>query len=387
MSNKYEEIMSRITEITDQPYETAKRKKEEKGQKTIGYFAMHFPEELIHASGLYPVLLQESNDPVTSGHAYYYSFFCGPSRSLVDQAAKEELNFLDAIIVGDYCIQEIGAGEVLGEKLPKVKNLFFRLPVGNMPWTGDDIVEGLKELKRDIESITGKTITDDDIKRSFKIYNKNRQLLREIYEIRDKTPEVISAKDLVRIIQSSMVMPKEENNILLAELVEALKTRAVPKKNGPKVFLSGSLCGAPKFDILSIIENAGAVVVGDDLFHGWRYISSDIDESIKDPLKAISEYYIRRNKDVPCPIRVDPDTKWEQYLVDRVKELGADQLIILVAKYCEAHMFFYPDIKEAVEKAGIPHLQIQIEHEIVSLEAVKTRVEAFLEMTEIAAAK
>jgi benzoyl-CoA reductase subunit C len=378
--------MKKITEISELPYQIATKAKEENGQKIIGFFAMHFPEELIHASGAYPLLLQASNEPVTAGHAYYYSFFCGPSRSLVDQAAKETLNFLDAVIVGDYCIQEIGAGEVLGDQLPKVNNLFFRLPVGNMPWTQSDIAIGLKELKADLEKVTGKPITNEAIKQSFKIYNRNRQLLREIYAIREQNPGIISSKDLVKIIQSSMLMPKEENSKLLEELIPALKQHKYINKQGAKVFVSGSLCGAPKFDILSIIENAGATIVGDDLFHGWRYISSDIDETIEDAFEAIAEFYVRRNKDVPCPIRVDPNTNWQQYLVDRIKELGADQLIIIMAKYCEAHMFFYPDIKEAMEKAGIPHLLMEVEHEVVSLEALKTRVEAFLEMTEMAKA-
>lgn len=377
---EYSKIIEKFQSISEQPNQFAIKAKEEDGKKIIGYFAMHFPEEMIHASGWYPLLLQESSEAVTSGHAYYYSFFCGPSRSLVDQAVKEQLNFLDAIIVGDYCIQEIGAGEVLGEKLPKVKNLFFRLPVGNMPWTQSDIVEGLKELKRDIESVTGQPITDEKIRASIKLFNKNRQLLREIYKIREENPAIISSKELVMVIQSSMVMPKEENNKLLEELITALKNKKTDQKAGAKVFLSGSLCGAPKFDVLSIIEGTGAVVVGDDLFHGWRYISSDIDETIVNPLEAIAEFYIRRNVDVPCPIRVDPGTSWEDYLVKKVKALGADQLIILQAKYCEAHMFFYPDIKEAVEAAGIPHLLIDIEHEVVSLEALRTRVEAFIEM-------
>lgn len=378
----YKEIMDKITQIVEDPYAIAKKEKEENGKQVIGYFAMHYPEELIHASGMYPLLLQESNEAVTSGHAFYYAFFCGPSRSLVDQAMKEQLDFLDAVIVGDYCIQEIGAGEVLLERLPKVKNLFFRLPVGNMPWTQDDIVEGLKEIKSDIERFTGRPITDEAIHKSIKIYNRNRVLLREIYEIREKNPEIISSKDLVRIIQSSMVMPKEENNQLLEELIAELKKLKGEKRQGPRVFLSGSLCGAPKFDILSIIEDAGATVVGDDLFHGWRYISSDIIESDGDPLKLIAEFYVRRNKDVPCPIRVDPDTNWDQYLADRVKELKADQLIILMAKYCEAHMFFIPDMYETMKKENIPYLLIEVEHEVVSLEALRTRVEAFIEMNQ-----
>ena len=37
-------------------------------------------------------------------------------------------------------------------------------------------------------------------------------------------------------------------------------------------------------------------------------------------------------------------------------------------------------VLDAMEKAGIPHLLIEVEHEVVSLQALKTRIEAFVEM-------
>ncbi|MBU3914366.1 2-hydroxyacyl-CoA dehydratase family protein, partial [bacterium] len=118
-----------------------------------------------------------------------------------------------------------------------------------------------------------------------------------------------------------------------------------------------------------------------DLYHGYRFISTDIDiDQSDDPLKAIAANYLEKNQEVPCPTRSDPSTDWPQYLVDSVRKHKAEQLIILMAKFCEPHMFFYPDIKEAMEEAQIPHLLIEFEHEVVSLEALRTRIEAFIEM-------
>ena len=39
-----------------------------------------------------------------------------------------------------------------------------------------------------------------------------------------------------------------------------------------------------------------------------------------------------------------------------------------------------PEIKEAFEKHGIPHLLVETEHEGVALESLKTRVDAFVEV-------
>jgi len=333
----------------------------------------------VHAAGILPVLLQEGDEPVTAGHAYYYPFFCGFTRSVIDQAAKGYLEVLDAVMAGDYCIQAVGAGEVLGVVLPKARSLFLRLPVGNHDWTQADILDGLKEIKRDVETFAEKEITTESLRQSINIYNENRSLIRKIYELKSSHPGILNAKEMVSIIKSSMIMPKEEHNAILKTLLPALTKRKTKRKGVVRVYISASLCGAPKFDILSMIEQSGAIVVGDDLFHGYRYVSTDINDS-RDPMNAMADYYLEKNSNVPCPTRIDPLTNWPQYLIDDMKNSGAEQLIILMAKYCEPHMFFYPDIKEAMEKAEIPHLLIEMEHEVVSLEALRTRVEAFIEI-------
>jgi len=55
-------------------------------------------------------------------------------------------------------------------------------------------------------------------------------------------------------------------------------------------------------------------------------------------------------------------------------------MIVLMAKFCEPHMYYYPEIKEAFEKRGVPHLLIETEHELNSFEGLRTRVETFLEV-------
>ncbi|MFF2445666.1 2-hydroxyacyl-CoA dehydratase subunit D [Neobacillus sp. NPDC058068] len=376
-----DEILSNLTKIAADPYERAKEWKMETGSKIIGCSIMHFPEELLHAAGILPIVLQVKEEPITSGHAYYPSYFCGPTRSVVDQAAKGELDFLDAFVGGDYCIQAVGGSEVVGNLLPKVNNMFFRLPVGNQPWTQGDIVQGLKELKRDTERFTGREISAESIRESIRIYNKNRSLIRELYELRTANPGILSSSEMMSIIKSSMVMPKEEHNAILESLLLKLTEQKDSKQQGGvRVFLSGSFCGAPKSEILSLVEESGAVVVGDDLFHGFRYISDNISEDAREPLEAIAAHYIDKNTNVPCPTRCDPKTDWPQYLVDSMRKHKADQLVIVMAQFCEPHMFFYPDIKDAMQAAGIPHLLLEISHELDSIETIKTRLEAFVEM-------
>jgi benzoyl-CoA reductase subunit C len=380
MSDNLKGPLAEVASIAENPTRKAQEAKAA-GRQVVGYFAMNYPEELVHATGAFPLLIQESYEPVTAGHAYYYSFFCGPSRSLVDQGVKEQLDFLDALIVGDYCIQEIGAGEVIQDQRRNIDNLFFRLPVGNEPWTIDDIEQCLRDLKSDLERSLGVTVTEEALQNSIKVYNRNRQLLRGILALREQYPGLLTSVQMIHIVTSSMVSQKEENNELLCVLLEELKAASKPGVRKQRVFLQGSLCGAPKSDILSIIEKAGAMAVGDDLFHGLRYVSTDVEEG-GSGLRRIAEHYLKKDSNVPCPTRVNPKADYPQYLVDQCKRLKVDAVFLLQQKYCEPAMFMFPDIKSALDANGIRYLLIDNEHEVVSLEALRTRVEAFIEMNQ-----
>ena len=381
--SRADEILKKFAGIANNPYEEAIQWKKENNGRVIGCCGMHFPEELIHAAGCLPVILQENEEIVTQGHAYYYPFFCGFTRSIIDQGAKGYLNFLDAVLAGDYCVQEVGAGEVFGVLFPKKPNLFFRLPMGNQEWTHADLTQGLVEIRQDIEKFIGTEISDESIRESIRIYNLNRSYLRKIYEMRLANPGILSAWEMISIVKSSMVMLKQDHNKLMADLIKTLDKRKVSRvstNNGLKVFLSGSFCGAPKRDILFLIEQSGATVVNDDIYHGYRYISTDINESDASPLSDIARWYLNKNAAVPCPTRCDPHNSWTEYLLNAMKKNKADRLVILTAQYCEPHLFFYPDIKEVMEEAGIPHILLEMEHEVVSLESLRTRVEAFMEL-------
>jgi benzoyl-CoA reductase/2-hydroxyglutaryl-CoA dehydratase subunit BcrC/BadD/HgdB len=49
-------------------------------------------------------------------------------------------------------------------------------------------------------------------------------------------------------------------------------------------------------------------------------------------------------------------------------------------------MFFYPEIKETFEREGVPHLLVETEHEQMPMEALKTRLETFMEIVKRRAA-
>lgn len=360
----------------------AKRWKETTGRPVIGSFPMNFPVELVHAAGALPVIIQEAEDPITDGEAAVFSFYCGYNRSVVDQALKGRFKFLDGIMFADHCVQLLGTADALRWHDPDMPILFNQFVASmDATWAVDEARNSLDRLRLDLDELLGVTVTDAALGASIELLNRNRQLIRRLYTLREEGKLPLTARELQHVIKSSMVMDRERHTRLLEQLVADCEANPASPRSGMTVYLSGHLCQAPKLALLDLVESTGAVVVGDDLYHGWRYISTDVPET-GDPLDAIAHWYFERNRNVPCPTRADGDADWDDFLVRDVRRTGAEGLIVLVAKFCEPHMYYIPEILEAFEREGIALLKLETEHDGMPLEAFKTRIETFVEVSQ-----
>jgi benzoyl-CoA reductase subunit C len=373
-----EEVMQKLRAATESPYERLAKWKEQNGRKVVACSPMQFPEELIHAAGMLPMVLQETNEVVTGGFSYLYPFYCGITRNLVDIASKGQLDFLDGIFYNDICIQARTGGAILRQILKKAPVYLIRLPqVLDRPGTLESTLNEFRKIKARVEAIAGAKIDDKHLAASIETYNRNRSLLRELREMRTQSPGIMPYRDMLNAVQAGMVMPREEHNILLEKLIGKLKKAKAPAGKRKRVFLSGHLCQKPKADLVDLIEEAGGAIVDDDLYTGYRYYALDA-QANGNPLEALARQYLDRS--LPVPTRADKGERWEQYLARRAKETKASGVVVLMVKYCEPHLFRYPFIKESLAAARVPHLMLETEHEVVSLEGIKTRVQAFLEM-------
>jgi benzoyl-CoA reductase subunit C len=375
-----EEILAQLAACTARPLDYAAAWKQETSRKVMGSFPMNFPGELGNAAGMLPLILQEADDPITVGHGLIYPFYCGFTRSLVDQAAKGDFNVLNAILFGDHCVQLLGAADAVRSQLPNTRVIFYQLISSmNDPWTHGRSMETLAGLRREIEEIVGHTVDDAAIHASIRLFNKNRQLIRRLYDLRKLGRCSLTSLQMQHIVKSSMIMDKAKHNALLEPLLAEIESKPTPAQRGVRLHLSGHFCQAPKLEILGLIESCGATIVGDDLYHGFRYISTDVREE-GDPIAALAEWYMARNTKVPCPTRVQNNVDWDAYLINAVQEEKAEGVIVLMAKFCEPHMYYYPEVKEAFERHNVPHLLVETEHESMALEGLKTRVETFVEI-------
>jgi benzoyl-CoA reductase/2-hydroxyglutaryl-CoA dehydratase subunit BcrC/BadD/HgdB len=372
--------MSRLAEIAADPDAYVRAwKSANPGRQVAGVLPMNFPEELLHAAGFLPVVIQENQDPDTAGRVTLAEFYCGYTRNLADQAVKGKLASYDAYFVADHCVQLLGAADVMRFRSPGTP-IYFGQFIASMSEesTQRKVRTEMDHIVAEVERCAGAPIDGHRLAESIRLYNRDRRLLREIFDARRAGRIQLSGKQIQALVTSSMVMDKAEHvgllERLLADTPDAAETVGAPVR----LHLSGHFCHAPKAALLDLIEDCGAEIVDDDLYHGRRYITTDVREDL-DPVAALTQWYFDRNVNVPCPTRVQHDADWDTYLGNAVSQSGADGVIVLMAKFCEPHMLLYPELRKMLEARDVPFLLIETEHEGLPMESIRTRVEALVE--------
>ncbi|NDV05265.1 2-hydroxyacyl-CoA dehydratase [Rhodococcus sp. IEGM 248] len=377
MPSTFTQAMLTMSAAADSPTDYVAQWKRTTGRKALGVFPMNFPSELAHAAGVLPVIIQEDREPITVGRNLLGEFNCGYTRNVADQAALGRLDVYDGFFHADHCIQLLGAIDVVRED-ESDKPVYFGQLMSSMSddWAFPQVLGKMEDFRSELEKFAGRPISTADLARSIDIFDTNRRLMRTIFENRRSGDAALTSAQLQVLVKSSMIMDKEEHSELLRQVTASLNF--VPRNDRIRVHLSGHFCHAPKPELLELIEDCGAIVVDDDLFHGTRYVSTDIGET-GHPLEALASVYLRRNTAIPCPTRVQHEADWDRFLVDSVYASGAQGVIVLMAKFCEPHMLFYPELRKALEAKSIPLLLIETEHEGLPMESIRTRVEALVE--------
>jgi len=375
----FRDALERLTAIAEEPSRYAAEWKTAHNRKVIGTMPMNFPSDILHAAGALPVVVQESRQPITAGRGLLPEFYCGYTRSLADQAETGELDVFDAFLCVDHCISLLGAYDGIRFTLPdRPAPLTQFIASMDEPWSYSSISGRIDQLREQIEDYMGEPISPEALSASIRAFNANRRLLRGLYDLRRSGDARISPTDMQVLVKSSMVMDIEEHTAILRKAIDGLESEADTAPDRIPVHISGHFCHAPKPELLDLIEECGGIVVDDDLYTGFRYISTDVPED-GDPFDALARWYFARNVTVPDATRVQNDVDWDRYLLDSLEKSGAAAVIVLMVKFCEPHMLYYPELRKALDTSKVPNLLIETEHEGLPLEVIRTRLEAFFE--------
>lgn len=378
----YEALLQKFRQIAEDPKPTALEWQKRTGGKIVGVSGLDVPEPIIHAAGMLPIVLLEKDGPITVANAHVENHQCGYIRSVVDQAILGDYDYMECLVLHDCCHIERMTGDALGMYTDgRVKVEFIYLPPAlEYETTKDYAYHELEGLKTRMEHISGNQISDEDLRASITLFNRQKEALISLYDIRRNYPGIISAVDVMNVVAAGMVMPKEDHIKMVEELLGYLEERKkLPVSDKIPVFVHGSLCERCDTYVLETIENSGGVVVDDDLYVGSRYFSTLYKEDLA-PMDALVDAYLHRR--IMCPTRYEASLSYGDNLLELVERAKAKVIVMVVVKYCEPHYYSYFSTFHTLKKTNIPEILIETEHENAQPAQFKTRLQGCFERLE-----
>jgi bcr-type benzoyl-CoA reductase subunit C len=345
-----------------------------RGRDPIGFFCPYVPEELIHAAGAFPFRLMGTPIKMSHVQSHLPPNCCHLVKSSLESLLQGELDFLRGIIFSHTCDTIQGVADIwaLQRRIPLQFNLMTPSHLDSelsRPYLKAEI----ERFKSFLETNVGK-ITPQNLKASIQLFNRIREKIQEIYTHRPKWHKQISGMDFARIIRAGYLVDHQRYLELLNDLLNALPEKEEESNNLVPVFLTGNMVHSDSY--FSLIEGSGAIIVQDDLCSGTRFLRLMVPEDI-DPIEGLTNRYL---VSFLCPTKYKGAYAHAETLLKEVQKSGAKGVIFLLYKYCETHFFDYPDLKQILESKGFPTLLLEVEDPSYSIEQLKIRIQAFVEM-------
>jgi benzoyl-CoA reductase subunit C len=348
------------------------------GRKTVAFFPVYAPVEIIHASGMLPVGIAGAGDrlDIQYADARFGSFICSIIKTTLEMGMTGHLDPFDAVLFSSICDSARNLAFVMKRNFPAKYIDFLHLP--HNPSSASSIEFLASEYRRLIGHLDalGGDFSEDRLRASVVLFNRQRALVRELYALRAQSPHLLRAWESYVLIRAGNLMPVEEHIPLLEQALAGATARDLKKRDSLRVVIEGSFCEQPPVEVIRLIENAGCEIVEDDFTLAQRWFTGDV-PTAGDPVLALAEAYVERS--VYSSVRHDfRKPRWEG-LAAKIRSTRADAVIFLLAKFCEPAYFDYVPFKQQVELMGIPHLALEFEEKLFTFERLRTEVETFVE--------
>ena len=350
------------------------------GKKVIGVLPYYAPEELVYAAGMVPMGMWGSNNKsIVRAKEYCATFYCTIAQLALEMLLDGTMDQLDGVITPTICDTLRPMSQnfrvAIGDKIPTI---FLAHPQNRFaPWGLQFCVDQYTNVKKMLEKIAGKEITNEDIRNAIKVYNASRAARREFVKLASEHCDVVTPTLRSAVLKASYFMLKDEYTEKLVALNNELKALPVCDWKGVKVVTSGIIVDNPK--LLKIFEENNIAIAADDVAHESRSFRTDASEE-GDPMMALAKQFADIDYEV---LLYDPQSAMNrrgEFVANMVKESGAQGLILFMQQFCDPEEMEYPCLKKALDDAGIPHIKLGVDQQMQDFGQASTAIQAFADV-------
>jgi benzoyl-CoA reductase/2-hydroxyglutaryl-CoA dehydratase subunit BcrC/BadD/HgdB len=354
------------------------------GRKIIGSYCVFVPEEIALAANATLVGLCSGADFATED-----------VEKLLPRNTCALIKSSFGFKIGKVCPYLESADMIVGENTCDGKkkayetlaSLVDNLYVMDLPQVKSENGRGLlkSEYRRfmaAVENLTGVTVTADSLRQAICTVNAKRAAIHRLSLLRKADPAPISGLDALLANQvffyDNPARFTDSVNKICDELEKRIdaKQGVFPEKT-PRILVSGCPQAVPNWKLPMIVENAGAVIVGEESCvgeRGTRNLTDESGETVEEMLDAIVDRYYK----VDCAI-FTPNPDRLEHIQQMVADYKADGVIHYGLQFCQPYLMESFPVEKALEDKQIPCLRIETDYSMEDMGQLKTRVEAFVE--------
>ena len=363
----------------DLSFSAAKKWKAEDGKRVlVGFLPIYVPREIIHAANGLPVGIMGAGDrkQIIKGDAFYQSYICHLPRGIIEMALDSNLEGFDGFLFPAICdcIRNLSGMFKLAKK-GNFQRYFdypqnFKNDIGGIFY-----MQEMHKILEDIHRVNGVEVTKERLNKAISLYNINRRLIEEIYDIRQEFPWRLSAVETYHILRAGLTIPVEEHNVMLENVVRAIQQERGEPMDNIRIVVSGSFCEQPPIGLIKSIEMAGCYIIDDDFMLGSRWIVGDVAENSNDPLGALTEAYLHHS--TFSSAFYDVGNPKGKRLVKLVKNRKADGVVFSAASFCDPALLDRPEMQKECDAANIPHINFQYHENTGQFKVIKEQAGTF----------
>ena len=344
------------------------------GGKVVGHFQVYFPEEIVHAAGVLPFKLRGAPLEPLKADSHFGSYLCSILKTSLELVLSKHIE-LDMFVTHPICDAARNLAGVWGRNFPFPCQILYLPQNANSSHAREYLRGEYDRLKRCIEEIAGRSVTDDDLRNSLNVFNQNRALLRELYAIKRDTPWLLSMDEAYSLLCVGGMIPREEHNQMLRAVLPLIRERSAKRQDKIRVVFEGGFCEQPPLDLIRTIGRT-CYVVDDDLLIGLRWILEDVPLD-GDPLSQLAEAYLEKSS--YSPVQHDLRKPKEAMLLRRVADSKAEAVIVTAAKMCEPGLEEQVAYTRSLDKERVPYFVSEFEENMSSFDHLEIQLETFVE--------
>ena len=355
-------------------------------QPLIGTMCVQVPDELIYAVGARPWRLccgANSCDQV--GSEFMPAKSCPLVKATTGYLYANRLELskqLKAIIIPSTCDQKRKSAEMISE-------MGYRVFMLEMPLARDGELathywqESIKKLAAFLQNVTKRKITATAVKKGIHTVGRASEAFRQIYNLRKQKPPVISGVDTL-LVNNSYFLDDIEHwadgvNKLHSELKERKqKNISVGNRSAPRILLTGSPPIFPNIKVPLMLEEAGAVIVADEVCSSTRLLYDMVvydEPHLYDMIPAIADRYL---KACTCPCFSTNENR-KRKLIEMSNEFDIDGVVYQAFSGCMVYEMERKSVSDVQAQSTIPMLYVETDYSPEDQGQLSTRIEAFIE--------